>query len=107
MIIVKQLAAQLQVQLAAELVNPFDNPFRLDFGVLIVIKSDFHLPPPAQGNPLSVVSQNTVILLSGRKRVNGQIGKVRKKIIAFPEENRYTYACRVRDEDWVLCDPPA
>ena len=47
MVIVEQLAAQLQVQLAAELVDPLDNPLRLDLRILIVIKTDFHLPPPA------------------------------------------------------------
>ncbi len=41
-IIVKQLAAQLQVQLAAEMADPLQNVLGLQTGVLLVVKANLH-----------------------------------------------------------------
>ena len=41
-VVVKELAAELQIELAAELVDPLHDAFRLHFCVLVVIKPDFH-----------------------------------------------------------------
>ena len=45
-VVVKQLAAQLQIQLAAELADPFQNMLRLHPGILLMIKTDFHTRLP-------------------------------------------------------------
>ena len=42
MVIVKELAAELEIQLAAELRDPFFDMFRLNPQVFVIIKSDLH-----------------------------------------------------------------
>ena len=46
MVIVEQLAAELQIQLTAELVDAFADVFGLHFQIFFIVESDlFHLCP--------------------------------------------------------------
>ena len=61
MVIIKQLAAQLQIELAAKLADALPNMLRLHARILIVIKTDFHVcPSPCSSFPQKI--PNTSII---------------------------------------------
>ena len=106
MVVVEELAAQFQVELAAKLVDPLHDALGLHARILIVIKADFHIlnpRDPESNKGYFTLAHGTWSRFPRRKYKKRQ--GYREPGLAFPAGKRYTLPCRLRDEDWVPCDP--